>query len=215
MRDSRKHSHAAASTASSERGVAYALLPDRQVPFWVTPGVGVALPSERGGNPTMKKVRNPTSNRKSGKGDSKQVANKIDVLFIAGFGPIVQEPAESRKLYSDVLGISFKKEKEETADYFHTEALQGAKTFALWPLSQAAYSCFGNDSWPEDIPVPQAWLEFDVDNVENATASLESRGYRILIKNKREPWGQTVTRFISPEGLLVGLTVTPSVRKET
>src|SRR5216683_123559 len=24
---------------------------------------------------------------------------------------------------------------------------------------------------------------------------LESRGYRMLIKNKKEPWGQTVTRF--------------------
>jgi len=165
--------------------------------------------------PSVKKARNPTSNRKSGKGISRQVASKIDVLFITGFGPIVREPAGSRKLYSDVLGISFKVEKEATADYLHTEALQGAKTFALWPLSQAAYSCFGRDSWPEDIPAPQAWLEFDVDNVENATAYLESRGYRILLKNKKEPWGQTVTRFISPEGLLVGVTVTPSLRKAT
>src|SRR5262249_62224345 len=128
-------------------------------------GVGVAQPSERGKNPTMKKLRNPTSNRKSRKGYGKQTANKIEVLFVAGFGPIVREPVESRKLYSDVLGISFKKEQEETADYFHTEALQGAKTFALWPLSQAAYSCFGDGSWPEDIPVPQAWLEFAVDSV--------------------------------------------------
>lgn len=88
-----------------------------------------------------------------------QVASKIQVLFIAGFGPIVRETADSRKLYGKVLGIPFKKVKEETGDYFHTEALQGVKTFALWPLSQAAYSCFGNDSWPEDIPVPQAWLD--------------------------------------------------------
>jgi hypothetical protein len=143
-----------------------------------------------------------------------QVASNIKVLFIAGFGPIVRETAESHKLYSEVLGIPFKVEKEESADYLHTEALLGAKTFALWPLSQAAHSCFGNYSWPEDIPVPQAWLEFDVDSVENATADLESRGYRILVKNKKEPWGQTVTRFISPEGLLVGITFTPSMRKE-
>jgi hypothetical protein len=162
----------------------------------------------------MKESRNSTSSRKSGKADRKHAAKKIDVLFIAGFGPIVREPADSRKLYSELLGISFKKEKEETADYFHTEALQGAKTFALWPLSQAAYSCFGHQSWPEDIPAPQAWIEFDVDSVENATADLESRGYRILLKNKKEPWGQTVTRFISPEGLLVGLTFTPSLRNE-
>jgi hypothetical protein len=84
----------------------------------------------------------------------------------------------------------------------------------LWPLSQAAYSCFSGDSWPEDIPVPQAWLEFDVASVEKATADLESRRYRILVKNKKEPWGQTVTRFLSPEGLLVGITLTPSMRKE-
>lgn len=150
---------------------------------------------------------------KSGKGDRKQAANKMEVLFIAGFGPIVRDQDESRVLYNEVLGISFKREKEATGDYLHTEALQGAKTFALWPLSQAAYSCFGTDSWPKDIPVPQAWLEFDVDSVENATEYLESRGYRILIKNKKEPWGQSVTRFLSPEGLLVGITFTPSLRK--
>jgi hypothetical protein len=81
-------------------------------------------------------------------------------------------------------------------------------------LSQAAESCFGKDVWPDNIPVPQAWLEFDVDDVENATADLESRGYRMLVKNKKEPWGQTVSRFISPEGLLVGITFTPSMRGE-
>lgn len=135
----------------------------------------------------------------------------IEVLFVAGFGPIVREVAKSRKLYSEALGIRF---KEESGGYLHTEVLQGAKTFALWPLSQAAHSCFGNDAWPQEIPVPQAWLEFDVDSVENATADLESQGYQILVKNKKEPWGQTVTRLLSPEGLLVGITFTASMRKD-
>jgi catechol 2,3-dioxygenase-like lactoylglutathione lyase family enzyme len=133
----------------------------------------------------------------------------INVLFIAGFGPIVRDTTQSRKLYSEVLGIPF---KEESGEYLHTEALEGAKTFALWPLSQAAQSCFGKDSWPDNVPVPQAWLEFDVDSVQEATAALESRGYRILIKSKEEPWGQTVSRFLSPEGLLVGITFTPAMR---
>jgi len=140
-----------------------------------------------------------------------KIAGNIKVLFIAGFGPVVPDTAKSRKLYSEVLGISFTK---ESGGYLHTEAIQGAKTFALWPLSQAAHSCFGNDSWPEDVPVPQAWLEFDVESVESATAYLESQGYRVLVKNKKEPWGQTVTRFLSPEGLLVGITFTPSMRSE-
>jgi catechol 2,3-dioxygenase-like lactoylglutathione lyase family enzyme len=133
----------------------------------------------------------------------------VNVLFIAGFGPIVRDTAQSRKLYSEVLGIPF---KEESGEYLHTEALKGANTFALWPLSQAAQSCFGKDSWPDNVPVPQAWLEFDVDSVQEATAVLEARGYRVLIKSKKEPWGQTVSRFLSPEGLLVGITVTPAMR---
>ena len=138
-------------------------------------------------------------------------ARKIKVLFILGFGPIVRDTAESRKLYSESLEIRF---KEESGEYLHTEELKGAKSFALWPLSQAAESCFGKDTWPDSIPVPQAWLEFDVDNVEKATANLESRGYRMLVKNRKEPWGQTVSRFISPEGLLVGVTFTPLMRGE-
>ena len=133
------------------------------------------------------------------------------VLFIAGFGPIVREPAESRKLYGQALGIQF---KEEVGGYLHTGELDGAKHFALWPLSQAAQSCFGKDAWPKEIPVPQAWLEFDVDSVEKATAELESRGYRMLLKNKKEPWGQTVSRLLSPEGLLIGVTFTPIMRKQ-
>src|SRR5581483_4525529 len=97
--------------------------------------------------------------------------------------------------------------------YLHTGTLQGAKHFALWPLSQAAQSCFGSECWPNSVPVPQVWLEFEVGNVEKATADLESRGYQMLIKNKTEPWGQTVSRFLSPEGLLVGLTLTPALRE--
>ncbi len=134
----------------------------------------------------------------------------LKVLFIAGFGPVVRNREESRKLYGDVLDIRF---KEESGGYLHTEAIPGAKTFALWPLEHAAESCFGEKKWPEAIPAPQAWLEFDVENVESATALLESEGYRLLVKNRKEPWGQTVSRFISPEGLLVGITFTPMLRE--
>jgi len=140
-----------------------------------------------------------------------QAPEGIKVLFIAGFGPIDRDIAGSRELYSDVLGIPF---KEDSGGYLYTGVLQGAKHFALWPLAQAAQSCFGKDSWPDDIPVPQAWLEFEVESVDRATAELEARGYRMLIKNKKEPWGQTVSRFLSPEGLLVGITFTPMMRSQ-
>jgi hypothetical protein len=133
----------------------------------------------------------------------------MKVVFIVGFGPIASNMGESRRLYEDVLGISFKAEED---DYLHTEQVDGAKTFAVWPLAQAAQSCFGTSKWSPDIPRPQAWLEFDVDDIELATRELEQRGYRLLVRNRTEPWGQIVTRLISPEGLLVGITHTPSMR---
>src|SRR5215467_5357521 len=145
------------------------------------------------------------------RGDAMQGLEKIRILFIAGFGPIVRDIDASRRLYVKALGIPF---KEESGGYLHTNALQGAKEFALWPLSQAAESCFGSRTWPDSFPAPHAWLEFDVDSVERATAELESMGYPMLIKNKKEPWGQTVSRFLDSDGLLVGLTFTPSMREK-
>jgi len=141
---------------------------------------------------------------------SKKGQGQFRVLFVAGFGPIVQDIPKSHKFYADALGLSFQK---EAGDYLHTEKLDGVKTFALWPLSQAAQSCFGSERWPPDLPVPQAWLEFDVDDIEQAGTELRRRGYTLLTKAQKEPWGQIVTRLLSPEGILVAVTVTPGMRK--
>jgi hypothetical protein len=46
----------------------------------------------------------------------------------------------------------------------------------------------------------------------NRNNSSASRGYRMLVKNRRELWGQTVSRFLSPDGLLIGITYTPAFR---
>jgi catechol 2,3-dioxygenase-like lactoylglutathione lyase family enzyme len=133
----------------------------------------------------------------------------IDVLFVAGFGPIVREAEACKRLYRDVLGLPLRGE-----DYLNSNEIDGVKEFALWPLSEAAESCFGAKEWPGDLPVPQAWLEFDVADVEAATKELEAQGYRLLVSARREPWGQTVTRFLSPEGMLLGVTHTPWLRGE-
>ena len=134
----------------------------------------------------------------------------MKALFVAGFGPIVRDMAANRALYADALGLPL----EGDDNYLHTRALDGVKAFALWPLSGAARSCFGTDEWPAEKPTPQAWLEFDVDDVAAATAELEARGYQILVANKEEEWGQTVTRLLGPDGLLVGVTHTPFLRDE-
>jgi catechol 2,3-dioxygenase-like lactoylglutathione lyase family enzyme len=134
----------------------------------------------------------------------------MKVLFVAGYGPITTDQQESAAFYRDSLGLSF---KEEADGYLHTEELKGVNAFALWPLWQAAQSCFGTSEWPAHLPTPTSWLEFDVEDVVQASEELKSKGYTLLLEAKQEPWGQTVTRLLSPEGILVGLTYTPWMRE--
>jgi len=134
----------------------------------------------------------------------------MKVLFVVGFGPIVSDMQQSSTFYRDNLGLAF---QEEADGYFHTEKLQGVKTFALWPLSQVAQSCFGVNEWPADLPVPTSWLDFDVEDVAQASEELKAKGYQLLVTAKKEAWGQTVTRLLSPEGIMVGLTYTPVMRE--
>ena len=132
----------------------------------------------------------------------------MKISFIAGFGPISANPDASATFYSDALGI----EMEEDEGYRHTDKLPGARAFAIWPLTQAAEACFGSAEWPPEIPVPQAWIEFDVESpalAHQAAADLEARGYRLLRAVQEMPWGQTVGHLLSPEGLLAGIAYTP------
>jgi catechol 2,3-dioxygenase-like lactoylglutathione lyase family enzyme len=154
-------------------------------------------------------MKSAPKDRGKKKNRSRRTKRRFNVLFVAGFGPIVRGLPESHKFYRDALGLAF----EQQGDYLHTDKLKGVKHFALWPLAQAARSCFGSDTWPSGVSVPQAWMEFDVDHIEEATKHLEQKGYRLLAKAKQEPWGQTVSRLLSPEGLLVAVTVTPGMRE--
>lgn len=133
----------------------------------------------------------------------------MKVSFVAGFGPIVRDVDSSRAFWGAGLGIGL---KEAAADYWTNDDLDGVKAFALWPLSQAAQSCFGSERWPDNIPAPQAWIELDVESPEAvpaAVAELEAAGHSVLRGAQQEPWGQTTSRLLSPEGLLIGVTYTP------
>ncbi len=134
----------------------------------------------------------------------------MKVLFVAGYGPITTDTRESIAFYRDNLGLSF---REENGGYFHTEEIKGVKTFALWPLAQVAESCFGVSEWPADLPAPTSWMEFDVEDVAAAGEEMKAKGYKLLVEGRKEPWGQVVTRLLSPEGVMVGLTYTPWMRE--
>ena len=139
----------------------------------------------------------------------KKFAN-IKVLFIASLAMIVKDSAKSKKLYLKTLGLLL---ENNGGDYYHSENIGGVKHFGLWPLSQAAESCFGKRTWPKNIPIPQACVEFEVEDIEKATVELKAQGYKLLVATKTEPRGQTVTRFLGPEGLLLAVTNTPSMRE--
>jgi catechol 2,3-dioxygenase-like lactoylglutathione lyase family enzyme len=133
----------------------------------------------------------------------------MNVLFVAGFAPIVRDLSQSHRFYLESLGLPL---DERAGDYVHTSRLAGVKHFGLWPLHEAAQSCFGTSEWPASMPVPQGTLELEVDDVPAAAAELASRGHQLVHGARTEPWGQTVARVMSPEGLLVGLTHTPWLR---
>lgn len=139
------------------------------------------------------------------------MAAEIEVLFVVGFGPIVTNIEANLALFRDTLGLPVTAGPSEP-DYFTTDKVDGVKNFGMWPLQSAAKSCFGRPEWPADLPTPTSWLEFDVADVEVAAHALKAGGYRLLVENQREPWGQTVTRFLSPDGVLIGVTLTPSLR---
>jgi hypothetical protein len=62
--------------------------------------------------------------------------------------------------------------------------------------------------------VPQSWIEFEVKDIETATTELKEAGYETLVDVQTEPHGQIVSRFLSPEKMLVSLTHTPWMRND-
>jgi catechol 2,3-dioxygenase-like lactoylglutathione lyase family enzyme len=132
----------------------------------------------------------------------------MNVQFITGMAVITPDPAASRKLYLDALGLPL-----EGDDYLHSERIGGAKHFGVWPLAQAAQACFGTPDWPAGRPVPQASVEFEVPDagaVQAAADELRAAGHALLHDARTEPWGQTVARLQSPEGVVVGISFAPA-----
>ena len=131
----------------------------------------------------------------------------MEIEFISGVAVITPDPAASRKLYLDALGLPL-----EGDDYIHSESIEGAKHFGVWPLPQAAQACYGTDTWPEGVPIPQVSVEFEVGSPEAvapAAKELEAAGYEPVHEPREEPWGQTIARILSPEDVIVGISYAP------
>ncbi|WP_375390145.1 glyoxalase [uncultured Amnibacterium sp.] len=138
----------------------------------------------------------------------------MEIRFIAGFGPITTTGDEGLAFWSGAFGLRF---DEMAPDYYHAHGLPGANVFGLWPLGQAAEATFGTATWPEDRPVPQSWLEFEMaspEAVADGERELVAGGHEMLVGAHAEPWGQWTARLQSPEGMLVGLSYMPDFHPE-
>ncbi|HEX4804752.1 MAG TPA: VOC family protein [Conexibacter sp.] len=136
----------------------------------------------------------------------------MKIEFVSGIAVITTEPAQSRQLYVDALGLPLAGETND--GYLHSEQVPGVRHFGIWPLSQAAEACFGDERWPADLAIPQVSIEFDVadvDSVQTAADELAAAGHELLHPVRQEPWGQTVVRLLSPEGAIVGISYVPSM----
>src|SRR2546425_9152731 len=125
------------------------------------------------------------------------------IAFVAGFSPIVRDPSASLTFYRSGLGLTF---EGRQGDYTFTEQLGGVKHLGLWPLREAAQACFGKPDWPDDIPVPQANIEFEVESVEAVDAAgseVIQRGCKLGAPAPTQPRAPTLARLPSPAGLRV------------
>jgi catechol 2,3-dioxygenase-like lactoylglutathione lyase family enzyme len=130
----------------------------------------------------------------------------MEILFVAGFAPIVGDPKAGRAFYKETLGLPLEVVSD---DYLAVDGFGGTKHLGVWPLADAAQSCFGTPQWPAHMPVPQATIEFEVSDVAEAAAELEARGHTLIHATRTEPWGQVIARLLGPEGLLIGVCFTP------
>ncbi|MGZ4527070.1 MAG: hypothetical protein ACXVX7_11575, partial [Mycobacterium sp.] len=87
----------------------------------------------------------------------------MDVLSITSVAVVTADPPQSRKLFIDTLGLPLEGEGD---GYYCTGNIPGSNHFGVWPLSEAAESCFGTPQWPADRVVPQASIEFEVQDPE-------------------------------------------------
>ena len=135
----------------------------------------------------------------------------MDVLFITSVAVVTADPPRSRSLFIDALGLPLEGEGD---GYYSSGDVAGSKHFGVWPLTEAAEACFGTPSWPPDRVVPQASIEFEVadaDAVAAAGEELQSAGFELLHPARTEPWGQTVARLLTGDGLIVGISYAPAL----
>ena len=131
------------------------------------------------------------------------------IRHMASIGEIVDDMAAAVAFYRDVLGLEV--EWNEGTGYA-TAKVAGAMHFGIWSRESAAEATLGDKEAASRIPLGFT-VEFEVDEVQAASSTLESKGWEVLQQPRTEDWGQTTSRFLSPSGALCGVAETPWARE--
>jgi catechol 2,3-dioxygenase-like lactoylglutathione lyase family enzyme len=134
----------------------------------------------------------------------------VRVQFIGAVGLITRDRAGGRRLYTRALGLPLR--QPPGANFVFSRRLPGSRYFGVWPLAEAARTCFGRTAWPRGRTVPQAFIEFEVASPRRVFAAAEeltAGGIALLHPARTDAWGQTVVRFQTDDGLVVGVSYVP------
>jgi hypothetical protein len=135
----------------------------------------------------------------------------MEIVHISGMALITTEGRKTRELFTKAFGLPLKGHSP-TDEYVFSDDIPGSKHFGLWPLADAAQACFGKPEWPKGLRVPQATVELEVKSeaaVAAAEKELRALGHELLHATRTEPWGQTVCRLLTAEGVIVGVSYAP------
>ena len=131
------------------------------------------------------------------------------IRHMASISEIVDDMEAAVAFYRDVLGLEV--EWTEGTGYAMAK-VPGVAHFGIWSRESAAEATLGDKEAASRIPLGFT-VEFEVDEVQAAADTLESKGWQVLQAPRTEDWGQTTSRFLSPSGALCGVAETPWARE--
>lgn len=131
------------------------------------------------------------------------------IRHISAIAEVVDDIDAAVEFYRDVLGLTV---EHQPGGRYATVELSGALHFSIWSRRAAAAATFGDEDAVDRITLGFS-VEFEVDSVEDATDTIEERGWQVVQPPKTEPWGQSTSRFMLPSGMLSGFSETPWARR--
>ncbi len=131
------------------------------------------------------------------------------IRHIAGLAEVVDDIETAVKYYREVLKLEV---NHTSGEPYAMINLPGVLHLAIWDRKHCAEITFGDADQVDKVPLG-FHVGFEVDNVKDDTAQIESRNGTFVQQPQEEPWGQTTSRFYMPSGALCELSETPWARR--